>query len=65
VYTHLPEAGNGLQKPETGSGMTVNNGIPGPNPNFSRKAGYAIIYVRNEMEVEEFCAWHGSSSRFF
>jgi hypothetical protein len=38
--------------------MTVNNGIPGPTLTF-QEGGYAIIYVKNEMEVETSVHWHG------
>ena len=32
-------------------GMTVNGDIPGPNLRF-KEGGYAVIYVKNEMDVE-------------
>lgn len=38
--------------------MTVNNGIPGPTLNF-QEGGYAVIYVKNEMDVETSVHWHG------
>jgi CopA family copper-resistance protein len=39
-------------------GMTVNGGIPGPTIRF-KEGGYAIIYVKNEMDVETSVHWHG------
>jgi len=38
--------------------MTVNGGIPGPTLRF-KEGGYAIIYVKNEMDVETSVHWHG------
>ena len=39
-------------------GMTVNGSIPGPTIRF-KEGGYAIIYVKNEMDVETSVHWHG------
>src|SRR5674476_1659914 len=39
-------------------GMTVNNTIPGPTLRFT-EGGYAVIYVKNEMDVETSVHWHG------
>lgn len=39
-------------------GMTVNNSIPGPTLRFTEN-GYAVIYVKNEMDVETSVHWHG------
>ena len=39
-------------------GMTVNGGIPGPTIRF-KEGGYAIIYVKNEMNVAASVHWHG------
>jgi len=39
-------------------GMTVNNSIPGPTLRFI-EGGYAVIYVKNEMDVETSVHWHG------
>ncbi len=39
-------------------GMTVNNSIPGPTLRF-KEGGYAIIYVKNDMNVETSIHWHG------
>lgn len=39
-------------------GMTVNGSIPGPNIRF-KEGGYAVIYVKNEMDVETSVHWHG------
>jgi CopA family copper-resistance protein len=39
-------------------GMTVNGGIPGPTIRF-KEGGYAVIYVKNEMDVETSVHWHG------
>lgn len=39
-------------------GMTVNGGIPGPTLRFE-EGGYAVIYVKNEMDVETSVHWHG------
>lgn len=39
-------------------GMTVNNAIPGPTLRFT-EGGYAVIYVKNEMNVETSVHWHG------
>ncbi|WP_225587144.1 multicopper oxidase domain-containing protein [Algoriphagus sp. Y33] len=38
--------------------MTVNGGIPGPTLTF-HEGGYAVIYVKNEMDVETSVHWHG------
>jgi FtsP/CotA-like multicopper oxidase with cupredoxin domain len=39
-------------------GMTVNGGIPGPTIRF-KEGGYAVIYVKNDMNVETSVHWHG------
>ncbi len=39
-------------------GMTINGSIPGPTLRF-KEGGYAIIYVKNEMDVETSVHWHG------
>src|SRR5680860_843552 len=39
-------------------GMTVNGTIPGPNLEFT-EGEYAVIYVKNEMNVETSVHWHG------
>ena len=39
-------------------GMTVNGGIPGPTLRFE-EGSYAVIYVKNEMDVETSIHWHG------
>ncbi len=39
-------------------GMTVNGGIPGPTIRF-KEGGYAVIYVKDEMDVETSVHWHG------
>lgn len=39
-------------------GMTVNGNIPGPTIRF-KEGNYAIIYVKNEMDVETSVHWHG------
>jgi CopA family copper-resistance protein len=39
-------------------GMTVNGIIPGPTLKFT-EGEYAIIYVKNEMNVETSVHWHG------
>ena len=39
-------------------GMTINGSIPGPTLKF-REGDYAIIYVKNEMDVETSVHWHG------
>ncbi len=38
--------------------MTINGNIPGPTLRF-QEGGYAIIYVKNEMDVETSVHWHG------
>lgn len=43
-------------KPVTG--MTVNGGIPGPTLRFT-EGEYAVIYVKNTMDVETSVHWHG------
>jgi CopA family copper-resistance protein len=40
------------------TGMTVNGSIPGPTLRF-KEGGYAVIYVKNEMDVETSVHWHG------
>ena len=39
-------------------GMTINGGIPGPTIRF-KEGGYAVIYVKNEMNTETSVHWHG------
>lgn len=39
-------------------GMTVNGTIPGPTLEFT-EGEYAVIYVKNEMDVETSIHWHG------
>jgi CopA family copper-resistance protein len=39
-------------------GMTVNGSIPGPTLEFT-EGEYAVIYVKNEMNVETSIHWHG------
>lgn len=39
-------------------GMTVNGSIPGPTLRFT-EGEYAVIYVKNEMDVETSVHWHG------
>ena len=39
-------------------GMTINGGIPGPTLRFV-EGEYAVIYVKNEMDVETSIHWHG------
>lgn len=39
-------------------GMTVNGTIPGPTLRF-KEGDYAVIYVKNEMDVETSVHWHG------
>ncbi|MDG1871924.1 MAG: multicopper oxidase domain-containing protein [Flavobacterium sp.] len=38
--------------------MTVNGSIPGPTLEFN-EGDYAVIYVKNEMDVETSVHWHG------
>ncbi len=38
--------------------MTVNGSIPGPTIEFT-EGEYAVIYVKNEMDVETSVHWHG------
>jgi FtsP/CotA-like multicopper oxidase with cupredoxin domain len=40
------------------TGMTVNDSIPGPTLRF-KEGEYAVIYVKNEMDVETSVHWHG------
>ena len=40
------------------TGMTVNGGIPGPTLRFT-EGEYAVIYVKNNMDVETSVHWHG------
>ncbi len=39
-------------------GMTVNGTIPGPTLEFT-EGEYAVIYVKNEMDMETSIHWHG------
>ncbi len=39
-------------------GMTINGTIPGPTLEFN-EGEYAVIYVKNEMDVETSVHWHG------
>lgn len=39
-------------------GMTINGSIPGPTLRF-REGEYAVIHVKNEMDVETSIHWHG------
>ncbi|WP_372918047.1 multicopper oxidase domain-containing protein [Salegentibacter sp.] len=39
-------------------GMTINGGIPGPTLRFT-EGEYAVIHVKNEMDVETSVHWHG------
>ena len=39
-------------------GMTINGQIPGPTLSFN-EGDYAVIYVKNEMDVETSIHWHG------
>ncbi|WP_181307989.1 multicopper oxidase domain-containing protein [Rufibacter sp. XAAS-G3-1] len=39
-------------------GLTINGSIPGPTLRFP-EGGYAVIYVKNEMNVETSVHWHG------
>ena len=39
-------------------GMTINGSIPGPVLEFT-EGEYAVIYVKNEMDVETSIHWHG------
>ncbi len=39
-------------------GMTINGQIPGPSLRFT-EGDYAVIYVKNEMDVETSVHWHG------
>ncbi len=40
------------------TGMTINGEIPGPILRFT-EGDYAVIYVKNEMDVETSIHWHG------
>ncbi|MGY5846416.1 multicopper oxidase domain-containing protein [Salegentibacter sp. HM20] len=40
------------------TGMTINGGIPGPALRF-KEGEYAVIHVKNEMDVETSVHWHG------
>ena len=40
------------------TGMTINGTIPGPTLEFN-EGEYAVIYVKNEMDVETSVHWHG------
>jgi len=40
------------------AGMTINGQIPGPTLRFT-EGDYAVIYVKNEMDVETSVHWHG------
>ncbi len=40
------------------TGMTINGKIPGPTLYF-KEGDYAVIYVKNEMDVETSVHWHG------
>ena len=40
------------------TGMTINGGIPGPTIRF-KEGGKAVIYVKNELDVETSVHWHG------
>ena len=40
------------------TGMAINGSIPGPVLEFT-EGDYAVIYVKNEMEVETSVHWHG------
>ncbi len=40
------------------NGMTINGTIPGPTLEFT-EGEYAVIYVKNEMDVETSIHWHG------
>lgn len=39
-------------------GMTINGQIPGPTLGFT-EGDYAVMYVKNEMDVETSIHWHG------
>ncbi|MCJ8163376.1 multicopper oxidase domain-containing protein [Pontibacter sp. E15-1] len=39
-------------------GMTINGDIPGPTLHFT-EGDYAVMYVKNEMDVETSVHWHG------
>ncbi|WP_439882778.1 multicopper oxidase domain-containing protein [Pontibacter sp. MBLB2868] len=39
-------------------GMTINGTIPGPTLRFT-EGDYAVMYVKNEMDVETSVHWHG------
>ena len=40
------------------TGMSINGTIPGPTIRF-KEGGYAVIYVKNEMDEETSVHWHG------
>lgn len=40
-------------------GMTINGSMPGPTLRF-KEGDYAVIYVKNEMDVETSVHWHGT-----
>ncbi len=40
------------------TGITINDSIPGPTLRF-KEGDYAVIYVRNNMDVETSVHWHG------
>ncbi len=40
------------------TGITVNGSIPGPTLRFI-EGGFAVIYVKNEMDMETSVHWHG------
>lgn len=40
------------------TGITVNGSIPGPTLRFT-EGGYAVIFVKNEMDVETSVHWNG------
>lgn len=40
------------------TGITINGSIPGPTIRF-KEGGYAVIYVKNEMDEETSVHWHG------
>ena len=40
------------------TGMTINGEIPGPTLRFT-EGDFAVLYVKNEMDVETSIHWHG------
>ncbi|SDY67661.1 multicopper oxidase domain-containing protein [Hymenobacter psychrophilus] len=58
VYNLTIRQGPVSKAGKTVVGMTVNGGIPGPSIRF-KEGGYAVIYVKNEMDVETSVHWHG------